>query len=127
MQQHLATLDELNIRVAVVTFEAPPFVRHYVAETRVPWPLLIDETRELYRAYGMLRAEFWDVWGPKTWTAYLKELLRGRLPVRSIADPMQRGGDVLIDPEGIVRVHHVGQGPSDRPSVAALLRARTGA
>jgi hypothetical protein len=29
-------------------------------------------------------------------------------------------GDVLIDPEGIVRVHHVGTGPADRPSVSSL-------
>lgn len=38
----------------------------------------------------------------------------------------QRGGDVLIDPAGIVRVHHVGDGPADRPSVESLLAAIRG-
>jgi hypothetical protein len=29
---------------------------------------------------------------------------------------------VLIDPAGVVRVHHVGSGPADRPSIESLLR-----
>ena len=38
------------------------------------------------------------------------------------ADIMQRGGDVLIDPNGIVRMHHVGKGPADRPGVEMILK-----
>jgi len=30
---------------------------------------------------------------------------------------------VLIDPDGIVRLHHVGEGPADRPAVSDLLAA----
>ena len=106
----------------VVTFEAGFLARMYAEETKLPWPLLVDEDRELYRAYGMLSAGFWDIWGPKTWWAYLKEIVRGRLPKKSTGDISQRGGDVLIDPAGIVRFHHVGQGPADRPSPEAILK-----
>lgn len=98
--------------------------RAYADEMAVPWPLLIDETREVYRAYGMLAGDLWNVWGPPAWWAYLKEFARGRLPRKPHADVMQLGGDVLIDPAGIVRVHHIGKGPADRPSVRTLLRAR---
>ena len=35
---------------------------------------------------------------------------------------MQRGGDVLIDPDGIVRMHRVGKGPADRPGVERFLQ-----
>ncbi|HSH13152.1 MAG TPA: SelL-related redox protein, partial [Desulfurivibrionaceae bacterium] len=34
----------------------------------------------------------------------------------------QRGGDVLIDPNGMVRLHHIGKGPADRPRVEDILR-----
>jgi len=122
LRRYEESLTELGIKVVVVTFEAGYFARQYVEETNLPWPLLIDENRELYRAYGMLSAGFWDIWGPKTWWAYLKEMLHGRLPKKSTGDISQRGGDVLIDPIGTVRFHHVGQGPSDRPSPAAILR-----
>jgi hypothetical protein len=114
----------LEIRVAVVTFETTPFVRAYLADTKVTWPVLIDHDRTLYRGYGMHRGRLRDIWGARTWLAYMKEFARGRLPKYSGADTQQLGGDVLIDPGGIVRIHHVGTGPADRPSVTAILEAR---
>jgi hypothetical protein len=117
--------DELNrreARVAVITFENDFFARQYVTETALAWPLLIDADRALYRGYGMLTASFWDVWGPKSWWVYLKALARGQWPKPAHDDVYQRGGDVLVDPTGIVRLHHVGEGPADRPPVATLLR-----
>jgi len=125
---HLAQLREqenelarLNVRVVVVTFEHDYFARQYLAETSLPWPLLVDDSRETYHSYGMLAASFWDIWGPKTWLAYLKALLQGQSLHKSEGDISQRGGDVLIDPAGIVRLHHVGTGPADRPSVETIL------
>ena len=124
MQQHQRALEALAIRVAVVTFEAAPFVRTYSADTNVPWPVLIDHDRTLYRGYGMHWGRLRDIWGPRTWLAYMRELARGRLPKYAGGDTRQLGGDVLIDPSGIVRFHHVGTGPADRPSVAAILEER---
>ena len=105
----------------LVTFEAGFLARKYSEETSLSWPILVDETRQTYRGYGMLSASFWDVWGPSTWKAYLGELLKGTRIRRSEGDLYQRGGDVLIDPGGTVRLHHVGAGPGDRPPVKALL------
>lgn len=121
MREHEAELAELRVAVAVVTFEAGFLARQYVEDSGLAWPLLVDEQRELYRGYGMLAASFWDIWGPKTWWAYLKAVLHGQKLQQSHGDISQRGGDVLIDPEGTVRLHHVGEGPADRPSLAQLL------
>ena len=121
MREHEAELAELSVAVAVVTFEAGFLARQYVEESGLVWPLLVDENRELYRGYGMLAASFWDIWGVKTWWAYLKAALRGQKLQQSHGDISQRGGDVLIDPSGTVRLHHVGEGPADRPSVALIL------
>jgi alkyl hydroperoxide reductase subunit AhpC len=111
-----------NARIAVVTFENDFFARQYVADTGLSWPLLVDETRDTYRNYGMLAASFWDIWGLKSWQAYLRALLRGEKLQPSAGDIYQRGGDVLIDPKGIVRLHHIGEGPADRPGVETILR-----
>ena len=108
----------------VVSFEDGPMARLYAQETKLDWPLLVDEDRSLYEAYGMGNGSRWDVWGPSTWWAYLKEALRGRRPAPSTGgDPNQLGGNVLLDPEGLVRLHHVGRGPADRPSVVDPLCA----
>ena len=117
--------DELakrNVAVAVVTFENDFFARQYVADTGLTWPLLIDADRKLYRGCGMLAASFWDIWGLKSWQAYLRALLRGEKLRHSQGDIYQRGGDVLIDPAGIVRLHHIGEGPADRPAIETILR-----
>jgi AhpC/TSA antioxidant enzyme len=111
-----------NVKVVVVTFENDFFAQSYVAETRLAWPLLVDDCRDTYRNYGMLSASFWDVWGPRTWWAYLRALLKGQTLQKSKGDIFQRGGDVLIDPAGIVRLHHIGEGPADRPPVEVILK-----
>ena len=122
MRQQQDALDALGVRVAVVTFEASPFARAYVEDTGVTWPLLIDADRSLYRAYGMERGRWWQIYSPATLWTYCRLLLRGRRLAASGGDLDQLGGDVLIDPEGIVRVHHVSADPADRPAVTDLLR-----
>lgn len=114
-------MKRLNVKVVVIIFELDSAAHSYIEETNIVWPLLVDAGRKLYMAYGMLSADFWDIWGPKTWWAYLKEICKGRLPRKSSGDISQRGGDVLIDPNGFVKFHHVGKGPADRPSIDKML------
>jgi hypothetical protein len=121
LRDHENEFTKRNVKIAVVTFENDFFARGYVVETSLTWPLLVDDTREAYRKYGMLSASFWNIWGPKTWWAYLKEVLKGEKLRKSEGDVYQRGGDVLIDPNGIVSLHHVGVGPADRPAIETIM------
>jgi hypothetical protein len=109
------------MKVVVITFQTGTESSLYSREVNLPWPLLLDEKKEVYSAYGMLKADFLDIWGPRSWWSYLKEMARGNLPKKSDGDIYQRGGDVLIDPTGMVRLHHVGKGPADRPSVESII------
>ncbi|MBK7586288.1 MAG: AhpC/TSA family protein [Myxococcales bacterium] len=119
----MSELEGANIDVLVVTFERPDAAARSAADMALPWPILVDSTRELYGVYRMGRAGKWDVWGPSSWWAYARQFARCRWPRRSHDDVYQRGGDVLIDPSGVIRLHHVGVGPSDRPSVELILAA----
>ena len=121
LRQHTDELQRLAVRVVVVTFEEKRRAALYVEQTALEWPLVIDPTRSLYQAYGMERADWSTLLGPATWIVYAKLMFQGRRPRASTGDVKQLGGDVLIDPEGIVRLHHVGDGPADRPPVQALL------
>lgn len=106
----------------MVTFELESLARAYVQDTELPWPLLVDRDRTLYRAYGMDRAGFWQVWGPRSLWPYVVAASRLRLPNLPSDDVRQRGGNVLIDPTGCVRLHHVGVTSVDRPSIDRLMR-----
>lgn len=121
MRQHELELARLDIQVAVITFEEPWRVEAYIQETGDSWPILIDPSRSLYQAYGMERGRSRDIFGWASWLSYARLMLRGRRLRRATSDIYQRGGDVLIDPDGVVRLCHVGQHPADRPAVKALL------
>ncbi len=123
LQQQENEFQKRNVKITIVTFEANYLARSYAEETNYKFPILVDESREVYSAYNMLSASFWEIWGPRTWAAYLKEFARGNWLKKSEGDISQRGGDVLIDPAGILRLHHVGDGPSDRPAVSSILLA----
>jgi len=114
-------LEALGLRVAVVTFESREIAAGHAHATDLRWPLLLDPSRTLYAAYGMGQGTSWQVWGPATWWAYARLLARGRRPEPATGYIDQLGGDVLIDPSGRVVIHHVGEGPADRPSIDALL------
>ena len=123
MQQAEREVEALGIRVLVVSFEARSSACAYVDETQARWPVISDESRSLYEAYGMGRARWRHLLGPSALLAYAREAARGRVPRWPSADPVQQGGDVLIDPAGIVRLVHVGAGPGHRPPVERLLAA----
>jgi AhpC/TSA antioxidant enzyme len=126
LRQHAADLDRLGVQVVVVTFQGLFMAQAYARQTQLAWPILVDEALTLYAAYGMERGRWWDIWAPASWWMYAKLLLRGRRLQPSAGDPLQLGGDVLIDRGGIVRLHHIGRGPADRPAVEAILEVVRG-
>lgn len=85
------------------------------------WPLLLDPDQSLYAAYGMRRGSWWQIYGPGSIWNYLGLMLKRRLPGKPGKDWRQLGGDVLIDPDGIVRLHYISADPHDRPPVKLLL------
>lgn len=121
LRHHEARFAEWNLKVALITFEGLAAAEAYARESGLPWPVLIDQERRLYRAYGMERGSWRHLLGPATLRKYFRLLYRGEKLRRSGGDVKQLGGDVLIDPEGVVRYHHVGQGPADRPSIERLI------
>jgi hypothetical protein len=124
-QQSLLTgaAGDHGLAIVVVTFEQSAIARSYVERTDLPWPVLVDRERTLYRAYDMDRAPRRVIWGWRSWRAYARLIRRGRRLQRATGDTRQRGGDVLIDPDGIVRLHHVGHNPADRPPVERIRAA----
>jgi hypothetical protein len=115
-------LAQLKIKVIVITFEPQGPTAFRAMPTDAVFPYYVDEDRRLYRYYGMLRAGFWDLWGLGTWLVYLRLLAKGRKLLPSESDIHQRGGDVLIDPSGTIRYHHIGSGPADRPDPEIICR-----
>ena len=111
--------------MALVTFTEPEPVSAYVERHRLPFPVLVDPTRDVYRAYGFGRGSVARVWGRRAARRYVEILrrdgLRGlRAPTE---DTLQLGGDVVVAPDGSLAWGFWGAGPDDRPTVDELLAA----
>jgi hypothetical protein len=110
-----------ELDVVALTFDDVEVARQYVRDMRWPWPLLVDSSQSVYGLYGMRRGNWWDMYGPVAILRYLALMFRGRFPGRPGRDWRQLGGDVLIDPSGIIRLYHASTNPHDRPPLRSIL------
>lgn len=117
-------LDHMgDIEVAVVTFAAPDELAPYRRHLDLPFPVLADPDRSLYRRFGFPRASFRAVYGVGTLRMYARLLRQGRRLRLPQQDTRQLGGDVVVGPDGrIVEVFRP-RSPDDRPSMADVLAA----
>ncbi len=120
---HRERIAELGTAL-FVAFDSPGRLRDSLLHgLDVPYPLLVDRDRSAYRAWGLGRASLLTVWGdPGVWRRYAIELARGARLRRPGMDPLQLGGDFVVDRGGTV-VYSRPQQRDDRPPVADLLRA----
>ena len=121
LRQHESELEEQDVQVKVVTFDADFMALAYLRETNLKWPILLDSQQSVYADYGFQRASWWALYNPLSIWGYLKLVFRGTFPGQPGSDWQQLGGDVVIDPAGNIRLHHISSNPHDRPSIESLL------
>lgn len=117
-------LDDLgDAAVALVTFAPRRVLRGYRNRLGLPFPVLSDEERAVYRAYGLGRGPWWRVWGWSTARRYATLLRRGRRLEAVRGDTLQLGGDAVVGRDGRVLYLYRSTGPADRPPVDDLVDA----
>ena len=95
--------------------------KSYVESRDLIWPMLVDDELTLYHAYGFERATLGKLLGPITTLKYVWLMLTGTKPGSPGKVIRQMGGNVLIDPDGVVRMHHRSVTPHDRPGIEEIL------
>ena len=110
------------MQVAAVGMGTPAMATDFKREYEVPFPVLIDHTKETYRLVGLKRATLADAVKPQV-------LLRGAVALikRGQAlpqqDPAQLGGAIVVDPNGNIIFVHRARDAQDNAPVDALLEA----
>lgn len=109
--------------VVLIMFGKHSFDRY--DESSIAYPVALDPDRAVYRAYGLGRGSFLDVWGWATLKKYagiLRQGGRGQLE-SATEDTRQLAGDFVIAPDGALAWGYWGAGPADRPSVDSVIAA----
>ena len=109
--------------VVLITFTRPRNLHGFRRRLALAFPVLADEIRAVYHAYGLRRGSWWRVWGLSSVRAYGRLLRRGRRLERPTDDTLQLGGDFVVDQDGRLAYAYRSTGPDDRPSVDDLLDA----
>lgn len=109
--------------VAVVTFAEAERLAAYQRHLAVPFPLLSDPDRRLYRLLGAGRAPARQVWSWGTMAMYGRLLRRGRRLQRPTEDTRQLGADAVIGRDGRLRYLALPSSPDRRPPIDELVAA----
>ena len=122
MRQKHGEFEARGAAVLAVSFEPRDRLFQLSRQLQLPFPLLSDQERDSYRAYGLQRGYWRQIFSPQTVLAYVKLLVQGRLYHFRRSDLRQLGGDFIVDPEGVIRYQNRSAAPHDRPSVDELMR-----
>ncbi len=121
MRRHHPEIQARNGVVLAVSFEPRDRLFQMSRQMQLPFPLLSDPERDVYRAYRLGKGSLGQVFSPGTIWTYIKLAARGRRYHFQRSDLRQGGGDFVIDGRGVVRFEHRGPAPHDRPTVDQLL------
>jgi hypothetical protein len=121
VRDHLDHFGDATI--AVVTFADPARLAAYRTHLRLPFDVLADPFRDLYRLLGVGRGTTRQVWSPGTLRMYGSLLRRGRRLRRPTEDIRQLGADAVVGRDGILRYLALPASPDTRPPISELLAA----
>ncbi len=123
VRDQLHDLD--NTDAVIMTFADPASLRRHATDRQYNLPVVTSPDQSAYRAFGLGRGSFRQIWGTKTVKRYA-EIFRtdgfGNLR-RPVDDTRQLGGDFVIAPDGRLIYAFSSTGPADRPSVDDLIAA----
>lgn len=106
----------------------PRHAAHFRRREKVDVTVLADNDRASYRAAGAKMGGVGQLLGPSVVAKGLMTTLRtGKMQTRTIGDPSQLGGAMVIRQDGTVAFSHMAKDASDNVSPEELVAAVQGA
>lgn len=121
MREHLDRFGDAEI--VVVTFADPDRLAAHRDHLGVPFTIVTDPARALYRLLGAERGTRRQVWSPGTLRRYVRLVRAGRRLRRPTEDVYQLGADAVVGRDGRLRYRSLPSTPDARPPVEDLIAA----
>lgn len=124
MRDRYEDFEGAGATVAAIGMGTTEMAADFATESNIPFPLLVDSSRQSYRALEIDKGSWSDVIGPRVWRHGLAAIREGhKLSTMPKQDPRQLGGAAVIAPGGEVRYLHRATTSSDLAPVEELLHA----
>lgn len=121
VRDHLDQFGDATI--VVVTFAAPELLAAYRDHLAIPFAIVTDVDRRLYRLLGAGLGSNRQIWSFGTLRMYAGLLLRGRRLRKPTEDIHQLGADAVVGRDGRLRYLSLPATPDARPPVSDLIAA----
>ena len=119
--------DDLTAHDAVVlvaSFDPEERVVQFCQDHQLGFRCFADESRAVYRAYGLARGSWRQTLTLKALAPYARLLLSGRtVKAAPDQDIRQRGGDFVVGRDGRLTLAYASDDPSDRPAIESIIAA----
>lgn len=113
----------MNATVVAITFSSPPEALKLSQELKLPFPLVSDPQKEVYKVFELGSAKVKDFITLKVLWKFLGRIFTGWFPSLGYSkdDLFQLGGDFVVDANGEVVYAFKSSSPADRPTIQFLL------
>ncbi|HEU4480243.1 MAG TPA: peroxiredoxin-like family protein [Actinomycetota bacterium] len=112
---------ETGTKVVAIGMGRVDMAAHFRDEQDIPFPLLVDRTKESYRALEIKRGNWWTVAGPQVWPRAVFNMITGKGQSVPKQDPKQLGGLMIVDRGGEIRFIHRSGSSADNLPVDELI------
>ena len=123
MRRAKKRFDEAGAQVLLVGMGTLAETVAFAEKFDVPFPMVADEKRRLYRAYELSRMKPWEFFSPLVALKGVSAMAQGHLLGLPQGDVRQLPGVFVIDSSGTIVFRHYSSDPSDHPSTETILDA----
>ncbi len=124
MRDRYDELEGAGAEVAAIGMGTVEMAADFARSSDIPFPLLVDTSRDSYAALEIKKGSWTDVIGPKIWSRGIAAIRQGhKLSTMPKQDPRQLGGAAVIAPGGEVKYLYKATNSSEIADVDELLGA----
>ncbi len=125
MRQRKADIEDAGGQVVLVGMGTPEEAEDFRERFDVPFPVICDADRKLYRAFDLKRMGVLGFFSPSLALKGMSAMSQGHLMGLPTGDVKQLSGVFVIDTGGGFSFTHISRQPDDTPDVEEILAALT--
>ena len=123
MREHEQDFRKKGTKLVAIGLGDPNYAKQFREDTKIAFPLLVDEKREAYRTIGLRHASLLHLFRKDNAIARKRAKAGGHRQHRLGKDPFQLGGSFVFAPGNVDRFVHVSETFGNNASPADILAA----
>lgn len=123
LRQKKQDFDRAGAQVVLVGMGTPEESAAFEMKFDIPFPLISDPTRQLYRTFGLKMVSALELLSPSVAVKGILAITKGHTVGIPIGDVRQLPGVFIINTDGRIVYSHFAGDPSDHPDPVTILEA----